>query len=94
MRGDVAICPSIDYLERAYDQAKYGDFSSRPYLNIVIPSLLDPGMAPAGKHVMSAFVQYAPYHIKEGPEFWPQRREAFGDAVTDTIAEYVRASAR
>jgi len=88
MRGDLAICPSIDYLERAYDQAKYGDFSERPYLNIVIPSLVDPSVAPPGKHVMSCFVQYAPYDIKEGPENWPSRREAFGDAVVDTIAEY------
>jgi len=87
-RGDIAICPSIDYLERAYDQAKYGDFSERPYLNIVIPSLVDPSVAPPGKHVMSCFVQYAPYDIKEGPENWPSRKEAFGDAVVDTVAEY------
>jgi len=86
--GDIAICPSIDYLERAYDDAKYGDFSKRPYMNIVFPSLLDPGMAPEGKHVASIFVQYAPYHIKEGPENWPSRREAFGDAVIDTLSEY------
>jgi len=88
LRGDIAIAPGIDYLERAYDQAKYGDFSERPYLNIVIPSLVDPSVAPPGKHVMSIFVQYAPYKIKEGPENWPSRREAFGDAVIDTIAEY------
>jgi phytoene dehydrogenase-like protein len=88
LRGDIAIAPSIDYLERAYDQAKYGDFSTRPYLNVVIPSLSDPTVAPPGKHVLSAFVQYAPYHIKEGPDYWPQRREAFGDAVVDTLAEY------
>jgi len=88
LRGDIAIAPGIDYLERAYDQAKYGDFSERPYVNIVIPSLSDPTVAPPGKHVMSCFVQYAPYHIKEGPEYWPQRRDAFGDAVIDTIAEY------
>ena len=88
VRGDIAIAPSIDYLERAYDQAKYGDFSSRPYLNVVIPSLSDPSVAPPGKHVMSIFVQYAPYEIKEGPRYWPQRREAFGDAVIDTLAEY------
>ncbi|MBT3218259.1 MAG: NAD(P)/FAD-dependent oxidoreductase [Proteobacteria bacterium] len=88
VRGDVAIAPSTDYLERAYDDAKYGDFSRRPYLNIVFPSLLDRTMAPPGKHVLSAFVQYAPYEIKEGPEAWPTRREAFGDAVVDTIAEY------
>jgi phytoene dehydrogenase-like protein len=89
LRGDIAIAPSIDYLERAYDEAKYGDFSARPYLNIVIPSTVDPTVAPPGKHVMSCFVQYAPYHIKEGPERWPERREAFGDAVIDTLAEYV-----
>jgi phytoene dehydrogenase-like protein len=88
MRGDIAIAPSTDYLERAYDDAKYGDFSRRPYLNIVIPSLIDRDMAPEGKHVMSAFVQYAPYAIKEGPSHWPERREAFGEAVIDTIEEY------
>lgn len=88
IRGDIAIAPSIDYLERAYDEAKYGDFSSRPYLNVVIPSLTDPSLAPPGKHVMSIFVQYAPYHIKEGPAAWPQKREDFGETVIDTLAEY------
>jgi phytoene dehydrogenase-like protein len=88
VRGDLAIAPSIDYLERAYDDAKYGDFSRRPYINIVFPSLVDPSVAPPGKHVMSCFVQYAPYDIKEGADFWPQKREAFGDAVVDTVAEY------
>jgi phytoene dehydrogenase-like protein len=89
LRGDIAIAPSVDYLERAYDEAKYGDFSSRPYLNVVIPSTVDPTVAPPGQHVLSAFVQYAPYDIKEGPEHWPARREAFGDAVVDTLAEYI-----
>jgi phytoene dehydrogenase-like protein len=88
LQGDIAIAPGIDYLERAYDQAKYGDFSERPYINAVIPSLSDPTVAPPGKHILSCFVQYAPYEIKEGPEYWPQRREAFGDAVVDTLAEY------
>lgn len=88
LRGDIAIAPGVDYLERAYDQAKYGDFSERPYMNIVIPSLSDPTVAPPGQHVISIFVQYAPYEIKEGPSFWPQRRDAFGDAVIDTLAEY------
>jgi phytoene dehydrogenase-like protein len=87
--GDVAIAPSIQYLEKAYDQAKYGDFSERPYINMVIPTLLDPTMAPPGKHVISCFVQYAPYDIKEGAPNWPQRREAFGDAVVDTLEEYI-----
>jgi phytoene dehydrogenase-like protein len=89
LRGDISISPSVDYLERAYEQAKYGDFSERPYLNVVIPSTVDPSVAPPGKHVMSCFVQYAPYHIKEGPQHWPERREAFGEAVIDTLAEYI-----
>jgi len=88
LRGDVAIAPSIEYLERAYDEAKYGDFSKRPFLNVVIPSLCDPSVAPPGKHVVSIFVQYAPYHLKEGAQAWPSKREAFGDAVVDTLAEY------
>jgi phytoene dehydrogenase-like protein len=57
--GDVAIAPSVRYLEKAHDQAKYGDFSERPYINMVIPTLVDPTMAPPGKHVISCFVQYA-----------------------------------
>jgi phytoene dehydrogenase-like protein len=86
LRGAFSISPSIDYLERAYDQAKYGEFSSRPYMDIVIPSMIDPGMAPPGKHVMSVFVQYAPYALNGG---WTDaKREAFGDAVIDTISEY------
>ncbi len=89
IRGDIAIAPSIDYLEKAFDQAKYGEFSSRPYINAVIPSLTDPSVAPPGKHIISCFVQYAPYHIKEGAENWPKYREAFGDAVVDTMAEYI-----
>jgi phytoene dehydrogenase-like protein len=88
VRGDIAVAPGVRYLERAYDQAKYGAFSSRPYLNVVIPSLVDPSVAPPGKHVMSIFVQYAPYDIAEGPGAWPGKREAFGDAVVDTLAEY------
>jgi phytoene dehydrogenase-like protein len=86
LRGAISISPSVAYLERAYDEAKYGEFSSRPYMDIVIPSMLDPAMAPPGKHVMSIFVQYAPYHLNGG---WTDaRREALGDAVIDTLAEY------
>ncbi|MBV70013.1 MAG: amine oxidase [Myxococcales bacterium] len=88
MKGDIAIAPSIDYLERAYDDAKYGEFSKRPYMNVVIPSLTDPSVAPPGKHVMSIFVQYAPYHLKGGADQWPQQRDAFGDTVIKTLAEY------
>ena len=88
LRGDVSIAPDIAYLERAYDDAKYGEYSRRPFLNIVFPSLVDPTVAPPGKHVMSIFVQYAPYHLAEGPSRWPEKREAFGDAVIATLAEY------
>jgi phytoene dehydrogenase-like protein len=89
IKGDIAIAPSIDYLEKAFDQAKYGEFSTRPYINAVIPTLTDPTLAPPGKHILSCFVQYAPYHIKEGAENWPKYREAFGDTVVDTLAEYI-----
>jgi phytoene dehydrogenase-like protein len=86
LRGAVSISPSIEYMERAYDDAKYGRFSRRPYIDMVIPSLTDPSVAPPGKHVMSCFVQYAPYHLKEGT--WDERREEFGDTVINTIAEF------
>jgi phytoene dehydrogenase-like protein len=86
LRGAVSISPGVDYMERAYDDAKYGRFSRRPYMDIVIPSLTDTSLAPPGKHVMSCFVQYAPYELKEGT--WDDQREAFGDTVIDTIAEY------
>ncbi len=89
LRGGITIAPSIDYLERAYDAAKYGRYSDRPFLDIVIPTLTDPSMAPPGKHVMSIFVQYAPYHLEQGAEDWPNQRDAFGDTVIDTLAEYV-----
>ncbi|HEX9792481.1 MAG TPA: NAD(P)/FAD-dependent oxidoreductase [Planctomycetota bacterium] len=88
LMGDITIAPTIDSVERAYDQAKYGEFSHEPFLNIVIPSLTDPSVAPPGKHVMSCFVQYAPYHLAAGAGTWPLRREEFGDAVVDTIARY------
>jgi phytoene dehydrogenase-like protein len=86
LAGAISISPTIDYLEHAYDDAKYGEYSRRPYLDIVIPSLLDPSMAPPGKHVMSIFVQYAPYHLRTGN--WPDQREKLGDTVIDTLAEY------
>ena len=86
LRGAISISPSIEYLERAYDDAKYGEFSRNPYMDIVIPSMIDPGMAPPGKHVMCIFVQYAPYNLNGG---WNDaKREAFGDAVIKTLARY------
>jgi phytoene dehydrogenase-like protein len=87
LQGDITVAPGIDYLERAYDDAKYGEFSKKPFMNIVFPSVTDPDVAPAGKHVMSIFVQYAPYHLKEGPDAWPSKREAFGDAVCNVVEE-------
>jgi len=86
LRGAVSISPGVDYMERAYDQAKYGEFSRRPYIDMVIPTLTDPSVAPPGKHVLSCFVQYAPYKLAHGS--WDDQREAFGDTVIDTIAEY------
>jgi phytoene dehydrogenase-like protein len=87
LRGAISISPSVDYIEQAYDDAKYGGFSRRPYIDVIIPSMIDPGMAPPGKHVMSCFVQYASYRLSDGS--WEQQREAFGDAVVDTLAEYI-----
>jgi phytoene dehydrogenase-like protein len=86
LRGAISFSPSIDYMEHAYDDAKYGRFSTHPYVDIVIPTLVDPAMAPPGKHVMSCFVQYAPYKLADGAS-WDDQREVFGDAVVDTIAE-------
>jgi len=86
LRGAISISPSYDHLENAYDDAKYGNFSKKPFMDIILPSVLDPEMAPPGKHVMSCFVQYAPYKINGG---WnDKKREAFGDAVIDTLAQY------
>src|SRR5678809_1347948 len=65
LRGAISISPSVEYMERAYDEAKYGRYSRRPYIDMVIPSLTDPSVAPPGKHVMSCFVQYAPYNLKD-----------------------------
>jgi phytoene dehydrogenase-like protein len=86
LRGAISVSPGVEYMERAYDQAKYGDFSRRPYIDTVIPTLTDPSVAPPGKHVLSCFVQYAPYMLARGT--WDEQREAFGDAVVDTLAEY------
>jgi phytoene dehydrogenase-like protein len=87
LRGAISISPSMEYMERAYDQAKYGEFSRRPYIDMVIPTLTDPSVAPPGKHILSCFVQYAPYKLKPGPN-WDEQRDAFGDAVINTISEY------
>ena len=86
LSGIVHIGPTIEYLERAADDAKYGRFSRRPFLEITIPSLVDPTLAPAGKHVMSVWMESAPYHLKEGN--WNDQRQALGDSVTDIIENY------
>ena len=77
--GFVNIGPTIEYVERAFDDAKYGWYSKRPYIDGAIQSVVDPDMAPPGKHVMSCFVQYAPYELKGGD--WDTERDRFGDTV-------------
>src|SRR6202161_833068 len=86
LRGAISISPSMEYMERAYDQAKYGEFSRRPYIDMVIPSLTDPSVAPPGKHILSCFVQYAPYKLASGT--WDDQPEAFGNTVIDTISQF------
>jgi phytoene dehydrogenase-like protein len=87
LHGAISISPNIDYIEQAYDDSKYGSFSRRPYLDLLLPSMLDPEMAPPGKHVMTCFVQYAPYRLKEGA--WDERREDLGDAVVNALEEFI-----
>jgi phytoene dehydrogenase-like protein len=86
LSGRIHIGPDIDYLEHAFDAAKYGDYSPEPYLDITIPSLTDPTLAPGGMHVMSVFVQFAPYTLKEGD--WNTRRDEFADTVVDQLARF------
>jgi phytoene dehydrogenase-like protein len=86
LSGAMSISPNINYLERAFDDAKYGHYSRKPYMDMVIPSLIDPTLAPPGKHVVSLFCAYAPYDLAEGT--WEDHRDGFGDAVINTLAEY------
>jgi phytoene dehydrogenase-like protein len=88
LRGAISFSPSVDEMEQAYDDAKYGRFSRRPYIDMIIPTLVDPSLAPPGKHVISCFVQYAPYRLAPDLGTWDDQREAFGDAVVDRIAEF------
>ena len=85
-RGFTNIGPSMDYLEHAFDDAKYGWYSQRPYLDCAIQSTIDPDMAPAGKHVMSCFVQYTPYHLRESD--WDTERQRLGDTVQRTLESF------
>lgn len=86
-RGDMHVTDTIDMLERAYDDWKEGRWSQRPYIDMLIPTQIDPTMAPPGKHYMSVFVQYCPYRLAEGP-WTPERRQRFGQTVIDSIAEH------
>jgi len=95
LSGRIHIGPEIDYLERAFDASKYGEFSKSPWLDVTIPTILDPALAPDGKHVLSAYVQFAPYKLidrsaggvkKEGN--WDVHRKELGDTVIKTLATY------
>ena len=86
LAGRIHIGPGIDYLERAFDDSKYGEFSRAPYLDISIPSILDSSLAPAGKHVMSIYMQFAPYKLKQGD--WTQQRDPLRDTVLKTLSAY------
>ena len=86
LSGRIHIGPEIDYLERAFDASKYGEFSAQPYLDVTIPSIADPSLAPEGKHVMTIHVQFAPYKLKEGD--WNARRDEFADTVLDELETY------
>jgi phytoene dehydrogenase-like protein len=85
LKGRIHIGPEIDYLERAFDESKYGQFSKQPYLEATIPSLTDPTLAPDGKHVMSIYMQYAPYRLKGD---WEDQRKPLGQTVVQTLAQY------
>ena len=87
LAGGFSIAPSVDYIEAAYDEAKYGSWSRTPFVDGVIPSVVDPTMAPPGQHVMSCFVQYADRELRDGN--WDEQREDFGDAVMRVLETYI-----
>jgi phytoene dehydrogenase-like protein len=86
LSGRIHIGPEIDYLERAFDESKYGNFSRQPYLEVAIPTVADPSLAPPGKHVMSIYMQYAPFKLKVSD--WETQRVALGDTIVKTLARY------
>src|SRR3984893_10687477 len=87
IRGDMHVTDTIEMMERAYDDWKEGRWSRAPYIDMLIPSQIDPTMVPDGKHYMSVFVQYCPYELADGP--WDAvKRKAFGDTVINTIAQH------
>lgn len=87
-RGTIHLCPSIDYLERAYDEAKWGRPSTRPFVEMCIPSVVDDSIAPADKHLISLFVQYAPYERRDGQEWNVASDKQFAESAFDVIREY------
>lgn len=86
LSGRIHIGPEIDYLEKAFDASKYGEYSRAPYLEMTIPTILDPALAPEGKHVASVYVQFAPYKLKSGN--WETQRKELGQTVVKTLAQY------
>jgi len=89
LRGALSFSPSVERMEMAYDDAKHGRPSTRPYIDMIIPTMVDPSMAPPGKHVMSCFVQYAPYHLADGAVWDDTARDAFGENVISTLEERI-----
>ena len=85
-RGTIHICPDQDYIERAFDDAKYGRPSAAPVIECQLPSVVDPTVAPPGKHLMSMFIQYAPYELRNGS--WAAQRDVFADRCFDVLNEY------
>lgn len=81
------IAPSMEYIERAYDDAKHGDVSESPFLDVVVPTVVDSTLAPPGKHILSVLVQYTPHHLKKGS--WADRREDLGERVLDLLQSHV-----
>lgn len=86
MSGPIQIAPSLDDIERAFDCSKYGEYSDRPVLDVLIPTLSDPGLAPDGQHLMSITARYAPYALRAGS--WDDHKELFADRAIETLAEY------
>jgi phytoene dehydrogenase-like protein len=82
----VRLAPDLDYLERAFDHAKYGRFSPQPWIEFTVPSIADASLAPPGAHVLSAYAQFAPYTLRDGN--WDTSREAFGECVINTLEHY------
>lgn len=87
LRGRIHIGPSVDYLERAFDASKYGEISAEPYLDIAVPSLHDPALAPEGRHVLSVYMQFAPYKLSSGQQ-WAAMREPLLGTVMNTLERF------